>query len=258
MVGESGTSKTGAKHNYYTCVGRKRRRDCEKKPVKKDWIEELVVRETVQRVLVDSVIERIADAVVDLQRAEAEAGEGPLLQKQLGDVERSIRNVMLPMIVNATLSRGAQFLAQKKTIVKNLSAIQNLGAIDVLCTDKTGTLTADNIVLQRYLDADGNRDRRILDYVYLNSYFSTGIKNLIDHAILDYGEENGVRTDVADYTKIDEIPFDYDRRRMRDKNSDRSALTRRSCSSFSCSSSWASLSTSCWSYSRCWLSSRAK
>ncbi len=121
---------------------------------------------------------------------------------------------MLPMIVNATLARGAQFLAQKKTIVKNLSAIQNLGAIDVLCTDKTGTLTADNIVLQRYLDADGRQDRQILDYVYLNSYFSTGIKNLIDHAILDYGEENGVKTDVADYTKIDEIPFDYDRRRM--------------------------------------------
>ena len=121
---------------------------------------------------------------------------------------------MLPMIVNAALSRGAQFLARKKTIVKNLSAIQNLGAIDVLCTDKTGTLTADNIVLQRYLDADGRQDRRILDYVYLNSYFSTGIKNLIDHAILDYGEEHGVKTDVADYTKIDEIPFDYNRRRM--------------------------------------------
>ncbi len=121
---------------------------------------------------------------------------------------------MLPMIVNATLARGAQFLAQKKTIVKNLSAIQNLGAIDVLCTDKTGTLTADAIALQRYLDADGKPDRRILDYVYLNSYFSTGIKNLIDHAILSYGEENGVKTDVADYTKIDEIPFDYDRRRM--------------------------------------------
>jgi len=121
---------------------------------------------------------------------------------------------MLPMIVNATLSRGAQFLAQKKTIVKNLSSIQNLGAIDVLCTDKTGTLTADNIVLQRYLDSDGNPDRRILDYVYLNSYFSTGIKNLIDRAILSYGESHGVKTDVADYTKIDEIPFDYDRRRM--------------------------------------------
>ncbi|MCH4191690.1 MAG: magnesium-translocating P-type ATPase [Butyrivibrio sp.] len=121
---------------------------------------------------------------------------------------------MLPMIVNATLSRGAQFLAQKKTIVKNLSAIQNLGAIDVLCTDKTGTLTADDIVLQRYLDADGRQDRRVLDYVYLNSYFSTGIKNLIDHAVLEYGEKNGVRTDVTDYTKIDEIPFDYDRRRM--------------------------------------------
>ena len=123
---------------------------------------------------------------------------------------------MLPMIVNATLARGAQFLAQKKTIVKSLSSIQNLGAIDVLCTDKTGTLTADNIVLQRYLDADGKQDRRILDYVYLNSYFSTGIKNLIDHAILDYGEANGVKTDVAAYTKIDEIPFDYDRRRMED------------------------------------------
>ena len=121
---------------------------------------------------------------------------------------------MLPMIVNATLSRGAQFLAQKKTIVKNLSAIQNLGAIDVLCTDKTGTLTADDIVLQRYLDADGRQNRHVLDYVYLNSYFSTGIKNLIDHAVLDYGETNGVRTDVAAYTKIDEIPFDYDRRRM--------------------------------------------
>lgn len=121
---------------------------------------------------------------------------------------------MLPMIVNAALARGAQFLAQKKTIVKNLSAIQNLGAIDVLCTDKTGTLTADAIVLQRYLDADGEQDRSILDYVYLNSYFSTGIKNLIDRAILSYGEENGVKTDVADYTKIDEIPFDYERRRM--------------------------------------------
>ena len=121
---------------------------------------------------------------------------------------------MLPMIVNATLARGAQFLAQKKTIVKNLSAIQNLGAIDVLCTDKTGTLTADAIALQRYMDADGRPDRRILDYVYLNSYFSTGIKNLIDRAILSYGEENGVKTDVADYTKIDEIPFDYNRRRM--------------------------------------------
>lgn len=121
---------------------------------------------------------------------------------------------MLPMIVNATLARGAQFLAQKKTIVKNLSAIQNLGAIDVLCTDKTGTLTADSIALQWYLDAGGKQERRVLDYVYLNSYFSTGIKNLIDRAILSYGEENGVKTDVADYTKIDEIPFDYERRRM--------------------------------------------
>lgn len=121
---------------------------------------------------------------------------------------------MLPMIVNATLSKGAQFLAKKKTIVKNISAIQNLGAIDVLCTDKTGTLTEDAIVLHRYMDVHGNDEREILDYAYLNSYFSTGIKNLIDRAILKYGETHGVQEDVSRYRKIDEIPFDYTRKRM--------------------------------------------
>ena len=94
MVGESGTSKTGAKHNYYICATKKRRRACDKKTVRKEWIEELVVRETLQRVLVDDVIERIADAVVDLQRREQEEGEIPILQKQLAEVERSLKNVM--------------------------------------------------------------------------------------------------------------------------------------------------------------------
>ena len=121
---------------------------------------------------------------------------------------------MLPMIVNATLSKGAQFLARKKTIVKNISSIQNLGAIDILCTDKTGTLTEDNIVLQRYINIDGQDDKHVLDYGYLNSYFGTGIKNLIDKAIISYGQENRVTEDVAQYKKVDEIPFDYERKRM--------------------------------------------
>lgn len=121
---------------------------------------------------------------------------------------------MLPMIVNATLSKGAQFLAKKKTIVKNMSSIQNLGAIDVLCTDKTGTLTVDSVELQRYMNINGVDDIKILDYAFLNSYFSTGIKNLIDNAIIAYGNEHKVKEDVASYKKIDEIPFDYDRKRM--------------------------------------------
>ena len=121
---------------------------------------------------------------------------------------------MLPMIVNSTLAKGAQFLAKKKTIVKNMAAIQNLGAMDVLCTDKTGTLTIDDIVLQRYLDVNGNDSKPVLNYAYLNSYYSTGIKNLIDHAILEYGDQHNISKELKSYKKIDEIPFDYDRRRV--------------------------------------------
>ena len=121
---------------------------------------------------------------------------------------------MLPMIVNSTLAKGAQFLAKKKTIVKNMAAIQNLGAMDILCTDKTGTLTIDDIVLQRYLDVNGNDSKPVLNYAYLNSYYSTGIKNLIDHAILEYGEQHNISKELKSYKKIDEIPFDYDRRRV--------------------------------------------
>ena len=121
---------------------------------------------------------------------------------------------MMPMIINSTLSKGAQFLAKKKTIVKNMSSIQNLGAIDTLCTDKTGTLTIDNVELQRYMDINGQDDMEILDYAFMNSYFATGIKNLIDKAIIAFGAGHGVEQDVSKYKKIDEIPFDYDRKRM--------------------------------------------
>lgn len=121
---------------------------------------------------------------------------------------------MLPMIVNGTLAKGAQFLARKKTIVKNMSSIQNLGAIDVLCTDKTGTLTIDRILLQKYLDINGRNSHLVLNYAWMNSYYSTGVKNLIDRAILEYGNAHDVPRYAGGYEKIDEIPYDFERRRM--------------------------------------------
>ena len=121
---------------------------------------------------------------------------------------------MLPMIVNGTLAKGAKFLAKKKTIVKNMSAIQNLGAIDVLCTDKTGTLTMDNVILQNYYDINGEESHLVLNYAWMNAYYSTGVKNLIDRAILSYGQENDVNKYAGGYVKTDEIPYDFERRRM--------------------------------------------
>ncbi|MFA0815586.1 MAG: magnesium-translocating P-type ATPase [Anaerofustis sp.] len=121
---------------------------------------------------------------------------------------------MLPMIVNATLAKGASFLAKKNTIVKDINAIQNLGAIDVLCTDKTGTLTQDRIVLNRYIDIDGGDDIRILDDAYLNSCFSTGMKNLIDRAIISFADKQGLSEIKSHYEKVDEIPFDAQRRKL--------------------------------------------
>ena len=121
---------------------------------------------------------------------------------------------MLPMIVNVNLTRGTKVLAKKKTLVKNMNSIQNLGAIDILCTDKTGTLTEDRIVLQRYINIDGEEDESILEYAYLNSNFSTGLKNIVDRAIISYGEENNLKPILENYKKIDEIPFDYERKRM--------------------------------------------
>ncbi len=121
---------------------------------------------------------------------------------------------MLPMIVTVNLGKGALAMARKKVIVKRLNAIQNFGAADVLCTDKTGTLTQGKIVLERHLDVHGHESERVLHYGFMNSYYQTGLKNLLDEAILEYGhleEDLKVKTD---YRKIDEIPFDFRRRRM--------------------------------------------
>src|SRR5512135_409622 len=121
---------------------------------------------------------------------------------------------MLPMIVTVNLSKGALAMARKKVIVKRLNAIQNFGAMDVLCTDKTGTLTQGKIVLERHLDAHGNPSEKVLHYGYLNSYHHTGLKNLLDEAILAHEElEERLKADEK-YRKIDEIPFDFVRRRM--------------------------------------------
>jgi len=121
---------------------------------------------------------------------------------------------MLPMIVTVNLSKGALAMAGKKVIVKRLNSIQNIGAMDVLCTDKTGTITVGRIVLEKHMDVNGVESERVLQYGYMNSYYHTGLKNLMDEAILDYGhleEDLKVKTD---YRKIDEIPFDFKRRRM--------------------------------------------
>ena len=120
---------------------------------------------------------------------------------------------MLPMIVNVNLTKGSRSLAKKKTLVKKIESIQNLGAIDILCTDKTGTLTENKIILQKYIDAQGKENNSILEYAYLNSYYSTGIKNLVDKAILAYAIENKLTTLEEKYEKIDEIPFDYIRKK---------------------------------------------
>lgn len=123
---------------------------------------------------------------------------------------------MLPMIVTANLSKGAVTMSKKKTIVKDLNAIQNFGAMNILCTDKTGTLTCDTIVLERYINADGSRDndQRILRHAYFNSFFQTGLNSLMDKAILSHVKELHLESLRNDYRKVDEIPFDFTRRRM--------------------------------------------
>lgn len=123
---------------------------------------------------------------------------------------------MLPMIVTVNLSKGAVAMSRKKTIVKDLNAIQNFGAMNILCTDKTGTLTCDQIVLEKYINADGTSDnsRRILRHAYFNSFFQTGLKNLMDKAILSHVRELEMESVRESYKKVDEIPFDFTRRRM--------------------------------------------
>ena len=129
---------------------------------------------------------------------------------------------MLPMIVTTCLAKGAVDLSHDRVIVKRLDAIQNLGAMDVLCTDKTGTLTEDHVVLERHLDLMGNEDPRVLRYAFLNSFFETGVRNLIDSAIISRASEEtargaaGINADelAASWHLVDEVPFDFERRRV--------------------------------------------
>lgn len=121
---------------------------------------------------------------------------------------------MLPMIVNANLARGAIAMSRQKTIVKHLHAIQNFGAMDVLCTDKTGTLTQDKVVLIRHVDLRGIDSQRVLEHAYLNSLFQTGLRNLLDRAVIDRAEKLGLREVAKTWWKQDELPFDFVRRRM--------------------------------------------
>ena len=121
---------------------------------------------------------------------------------------------MLPVIMTSTLAKGAVDMSKKKTIVKRLSAIQTFGEMNILCTDKTGTLTEDEVVLERYMDVTGNESLRILKHAFLNSYFQTGLKNLIDVAIISRAEKEKLNILKEQYIREDEIPFDFSRRRM--------------------------------------------
>ncbi len=125
-----------------------------------------------------------------------------------------ITPLLLPVILSSSLSKGAIRMSKKKTIVKKLDSIQNFGAMNILCTDKTGTLTEDRIVLERYLDINGNEDLRVLKHAFLNSFFQTGLKGNIDEAVIKRGLENNMGEFSEKYKKIDEIPFDFSRRRL--------------------------------------------
>ncbi|MFW5647621.1 MAG: magnesium-translocating P-type ATPase [Candidatus Alkaliphilus sp. MAG34] len=121
---------------------------------------------------------------------------------------------MLPVIVTTNLAKGAIAMSKRKTVVKKLDSIQNFGAMDILCTDKTGTLTLDKIIVEKHLDVHGNENDRVLRHAYLNSYHQTGFRNLMDRAILKHGNKKGFAELKHRYTKVDEIPFDFARRRM--------------------------------------------
>ena len=137
---------------------------------------------------------------------------------------------MLPVIMTSTLAKGAVTMSKKKTIVKRLSAIQTFGEMNILCTDKTGTLTEDEIVLEKYMDVSGEESIRILKHAFLNSYFQTGLKNLIDVAIISRAEKEKLNSLKEQYVREDEIPFDFTRRRMsvvlKDNNGKRQLITK--------------------------------
>ena len=125
-----------------------------------------------------------------------------------------ITPLLLPVILSSSLSKGAVKMSKKKTIVKQLDSIQNFGSMNILCTDKTGTLTEDKIVLEKYLDIHGNEDLRVLKHAFLNSYFQTGLRGNIDEAVVARALQNGMNDYVNKYKLVDEIPFDFSRRRL--------------------------------------------
>ncbi len=137
---------------------------------------------------------------------------------------------MLPVIMTTTMAAGAIEMSKKKTIVKKMSAIQTFGQMDILCTDKTGTLTEDEIILERYMDVTGKEDTRVLRHAFLNSYYQTGLKNLIDIAIINRAEKERMGVLKEKYIREDEIPFDFSRRRMsvvlKDDNGKRQLITK--------------------------------
>ena len=142
----------------------------------------------------------------------------------------TITPLLLPVILSSCLSKGAVKMSKKKTIVKKLDAIQNFGAMNILCTDKTGTLTEDKIVLEKYSDINGDEDLRVLKHAFLNSYFQTGLKGNIDEAVIKRGLEHNMSSISEQYIKIDEIPFDFSRRRLsvvvQDKNNKKQLITK--------------------------------
>src|SRR5471032_357361 len=121
---------------------------------------------------------------------------------------------MLPMIVSANLAKGAMDMARRKVVVKRLNAIQNFGSMDVLCTDKTGTLTQDKIILEHHIDANGQKNESVLSLAWLNSHYQSGIKNLMDQAVIYFSENEPGFVKPQGYTKVDELPFDFIRRRL--------------------------------------------
>ena len=125
-----------------------------------------------------------------------------------------ITPLLLPVILSTSLSKGALQMSKKKTIVKKLDSIQSFGVMNILCTDKTGTLTEDKIVLEKYLDILGNEDLRVLKHAFFNAYFQTGLRSNIDEAVIARGTEHGMKDLSEKYTKIDEVPFDFSRRRL--------------------------------------------
>lgn len=125
-----------------------------------------------------------------------------------------ITPLLLPVILSSSLAKGAVNMSRKKTIVKKLDSIQSFGAMNILCTDKTGTITEDNIVLEKYLNLEGKEDNKVLEAAFLNSYFQTGLKGNIDEAVIKRVTENGLQKIAEEYVKVDEVPFDFSRRRL--------------------------------------------